>query len=70
MDKQHAEPTVELLLAAVYNAKGSYSLAADRYREYLKLVPEGPLSQRVKSDLAQTEQMAKSQAPSRPAANK
>lgn len=70
MDKQHAEPTVELLLAAVYSAKGSYSSAADHYREYLKLVPEGPLSQRVKTDLAQTEQMAKSQAPSPPAANK
>ncbi|HEX8893065.1 MAG TPA: tetratricopeptide repeat protein [Terriglobales bacterium] len=70
MDKQHAEPTVELLLAAVYSAKGSYSSAADHYREFLKLVPEGPLSQRVKTDLAQTEQLAKSQAPSPPAANK
>ena len=63
MDKQHAEPRVELLLAAIYNSKGAYSSAADHYREYLKLVPNGPLTERVKTDLAKTEGLAKSQAP-------
>jgi len=70
MDKQHAEPTVELLLAAIYSAKGSYSSAADHYRQYLKLVPDGPLSQRAKTDLAHTEEMAKSQAPTPAPGNK
>ena len=70
MDKQHAEPTVEVLLAAIYSAKGSYSAAADHYRQYLKLVPNGPLSQHVKTDLARTEEMAKSQAPPPAAGNK
>ena len=70
MDKQHAEPQVELLLAAIYSAKGSYSSAADHYRQYLKLVPDGPLSQRVKTDLAHTEEMARSQNPTPAAGNK
>jgi tetratricopeptide (TPR) repeat protein len=70
MDKQHAEPTVELLLATIYSAKGSYSSAADHYRAYLKLVPDGPLSQRAKTDLAKIEQMAKSQPPTPTSANK
>lgn len=69
MDKQHAEPRVELLLASIYTAKGEYSSAADHYRAYLKLVPNGPLSDRVKTDLAKTEELAKSQAaPSIPVA--
>jgi len=63
MDKQHAEPRVELLLASIYNSKGAYSSAADHYRAYLKLVPNGPLTDRVKNDLAKTEELAKSQAP-------
>jgi len=63
MDKQHTEPRVELLLASIYNAKGAYSSAADHYREYLKLVPKGPLTERVKTDLAKTEELAKSQTP-------
>jgi tetratricopeptide (TPR) repeat protein len=70
MDKQHAEPSVELLLAAIYTAKGSYSSAADRYRQYLKLVPDGPLTPRVKTDLAHTEEMAKSQTPAPASGNR
>jgi cytochrome c-type biogenesis protein CcmH/NrfG len=60
-DTQHAEPRVELLLASIYIAKGSYSSATDHYRAYLKLVPDGPLTARVKTDLAKTEELAKSQ---------
>lgn len=70
MDTQHSEPRVELLLASVYNAKGAYASAADHYRIYLKLVPDGPLTARVKTDLAKTEEMAKSQPPTPTAANK
>ena len=70
LDKLHSEPLVELLLATIYNAKGSPGLAADHYRGYLKLVPDGPLSQRVKAELAKTEQMAKSQGAAAPPANK
>jgi tetratricopeptide (TPR) repeat protein len=72
MDKQHTEPRVELLLASIYTAKGAYSSAADHYRAYLKLVPDGPLTERVKTDIARMEGMAKSQAPAPPipAANK
>lgn len=66
MDKQHAEPRIELLLASIYVAKESYSVAADHYRAYLKLVPDGPLTEPVKTDLARVEQMAKSQAPAVP----
>jgi tetratricopeptide (TPR) repeat protein len=63
LDQQHSEPRIELLLASVYSAKGAYASAADHYRIYLKLVPDGPLTQRVQSDLAKTEEMAKSQPP-------
>ena len=70
LDKFHSEPRVELLLAAIYKAKGSPSLAADHYRAYLKLVPEGPQHDRVKADLAKTEQMAKSQGSAIPTGNK
>ncbi len=70
MDKAHAEPRIELLLASIYTAKQSYSAAADHYRAYLKLDPDGPLTERVKTDLAKTEEMAKSQAPPNPSANK
>ena len=60
LDKLHSEPRVELLLASIYTAKGEPASAADRYRAYLKLVPDGPLTERVKADLAKTEEMAKS----------
>lgn len=70
MDKQHAEPRVELLLATICTAKQSYSAAADHYRTYLTLVPNGPLTERVKTDIAKMEQLAKSQAPPAPTANK
>ena len=63
LDKAHSEPRVELLLASIYNAKEAYSSAADHYRAYLKLVPAGPLTERVKTDLAKTEELAKSQPP-------
>jgi len=70
MDKDHAEPRVELLLAGIFSAKQAYSSAADHYRAYLKLVPDGPQSERVKTDLAKTEEMAKSQGPPSPSQNK
>ena len=70
LDKQHIEPRVELLLANIYTAKGSLPSAADHYRAYLKLVPDGPLSERAKMDLAKIEEMAKSQAPPAPQVNK
>lgn len=71
LDKQNLEPRVEVLLAAIYVQKGNYSSAADHYRAYLKLVPNGPLSQQVKTDLAKIEELAKAQSPpSGPATNK
>ena len=70
LDKLHSEPRVELLLATIYNAKGAPASAADHYRAYLKLVPNGPLTERVKSDLAKTEEMAKSQSAANPPVNK
>jgi tetratricopeptide (TPR) repeat protein len=70
LDKQHIEPRVELLLATIYVAKGSYSSAAEHYRAYLKLVPDGPLNERVKTDLAKIEEMAKSQTTVAPPVNK
>jgi tetratricopeptide (TPR) repeat protein len=70
LDKQHMEPRVELLLANIYTAKGSLPLAADHYRAYLKLVPDGPLTERVKTDLAKIEEMAKTQTPPVPQPNK
>jgi cytochrome c-type biogenesis protein CcmH/NrfG len=70
MDTQHLEPRVELLLASIYNVKSAYASAADHYRNYLKLVPDGPLTQRVKTDLAKTEEMAKTQSPSSASVNK
>jgi tetratricopeptide (TPR) repeat protein len=70
MDKQNAEPRVELLLASIYTAKGAYSSAIDHYRAYLKLVPDSPLSERVKTDIARMEGMAKSQTPVAPSDNR
>jgi cytochrome c-type biogenesis protein CcmH/NrfG len=70
MDKQHTEPRVELLLASVYIAKDKYASAADHYRTYVKLVPDGPMTERVKTDLARTEEMAKSQVPASTPADK
>ena len=70
LDKLHSEPRVELLLASIYTAKGEPATAADHYRAYLKLVPDGPLSDRVKADLAKTEEMAKSQSPATQPVNK
>jgi len=70
MDSIHAEPRVELLLASIFNAKGDFASAAGHYRSYLKLVPDGPLAERVKTELAKLEALAKSQAPPAPSANK
>jgi tetratricopeptide (TPR) repeat protein len=70
LDKQHGEPRIELVLATIYVAQGSYSSAADHYRAYLKLVPDGPLNERVKTDLAKIEEMAKSQPSAAPPVNK
>ena len=70
LDKLHSEPRVELLLASIYNAEGVHAAAAEHFRAYLKLVPDGPLNERVKADLAKTEEMAKSQGPAAPPVNK
>jgi tetratricopeptide (TPR) repeat protein len=70
MDKQHAEPRVQLLLATICTAKGAYFSAADHYRTYLALVPNGPLTDRIKTDKAKVEELAKSQASQAPAASK
>ncbi len=70
LDKLHSEPRVELLLASIYTAKGELSAAADHYRAYLKLVPDGPLNERVKADLAKTEDLAKSQSAAASPVNK
>jgi tetratricopeptide (TPR) repeat protein len=70
LDKLHSEPRVELLLALIYNTKGAPGSAAEHYRAYLKLVPDGPLNERVKADLAKTEEMAKSQDAAPPPVNK
>ena len=67
LDKQHLEPRIELLLASIYVSKDAYSAAADHYRAYIKLVPDGPLTAHVKIDLAKIEQLARSQAPTPPA---
>ena len=63
LDRQHSEPRIELLLASIYVAKDSFSTAADHYRAFLKLVPEGAVSDRVKTELAKIEQLAKSDGP-------
>jgi len=70
LDKLHSEPRVEVLLAAIYNAKRDYPSAAEHYRAYIKLVPNGPLTEHVKLDLAKTEEMAKSQPPHATTADK
>lgn len=70
MDKAHAEPRIQLLLASIYSAKQDYSAAAQHYRAYLKLVPDGPLTEHVKTNLAKTEEMAKTQSPPNPSQNK
>jgi cytochrome c-type biogenesis protein CcmH/NrfG len=70
MDKAHAEPRIQLLLASIYSAKQDYSAAAQHYRAYLKLVPDGPLTEHVKTNLAKTEEMAKTQPPPNPSLNK
>jgi cytochrome c-type biogenesis protein CcmH/NrfG len=59
LDKAHTEPRIEILLAMIYTAKQNYSAAAEHYKTYLQVVPEGPLTAQVKSDLAKCEEMAK-----------
>ena len=59
LDKTHAEPRIEILLGMIYTSKQNYSAAAEHYRAYLQLVPDGPLAGQVKSDLAKCEEMAK-----------
>jgi len=59
LDKAHGEPRVEILLGMIYTAKQNYSAAAQHYQTYLQIVPDGPLTEQVKSDLAKCEEMAK-----------
>lgn len=59
LDKTHAEPRVEILLGMIYTARQNYSAAAEHYRNYLHIVPEGAVAAQVKSDLAKCEEMAK-----------
>jgi cytochrome c-type biogenesis protein CcmH/NrfG len=66
LDKQHDEPRIELLLASICLAQGTYSAAATHYRTFLQLIPAGPLSDQVKTELARIEQLAKAEAPPTP----
>ena len=66
LDKQHDEPRIELLLASICLAQGTYSAAATHYRTFLQLIPAGPLSEQVKTELARIEQLAKAEAPPTP----
>lgn len=59
LDKAQIEPRIEILLAMIYTAKQNYSVAAEHYRTYLRIVPDGPLTAQVKSDLAKCEEMGK-----------
>jgi tetratricopeptide (TPR) repeat protein len=59
LDKAHGEPRVEILLGMIYTAEQNYTAAAQHYQKYLQMVPEGPLTAQVKSDLAKCEEMAK-----------
>jgi tetratricopeptide (TPR) repeat protein len=63
LDKTHSEPRIEILLAMIYTAKQNYSAAAEHYKTYLQIVPDGPLTAQVKSDLAKCEEMAKVNGP-------
>jgi tetratricopeptide (TPR) repeat protein len=63
LDKAHAEPRLEIQLGLLYTAKQNYSAAAEHYRTYVQLVPDGPLTAQVKSDLAKCEEMAKASGP-------
>lgn len=67
MDSAHSEPRIELLLASIYVSKESYATAAEHYRAFLKMVPDGPISDRVKNDLAKVDQLAQSKPPASPA---
>ncbi len=66
LDKQHDEPRIELLLASICLAQGTYAAAAEHYRTFLQLIPAGPLSDQVKTELAKTEQLARAEAPPTP----
>jgi tetratricopeptide (TPR) repeat protein len=59
LDKTHGEPRIEVLLGMIYTARQNYNAAAQHYKSYLQIVPDGPLSAQVKSDLAKCEEMAK-----------
>ena len=59
LDKAHAEPRIEILLGMIYTARQNYSAAAEHYKAYLQIVPDGPLTAQVKADLAKCEEMAK-----------
>jgi tetratricopeptide (TPR) repeat protein len=59
LDKAHGEPRIQILLGLIYTAKQNYAVAAQHYQAYLQLVPDGPLTSQVKSDLAKCEEMAK-----------
>jgi len=62
LDKAHGEPRVEVLLGMIYTTQQNYAAAAQHYKNYLQMVPDGPLSNQVKSDLAKCEEMAKANA--------
>ena len=63
LDRAHSEPRVQVLLGMIYTARENYPAAAQHFKTYLQLVPEGPLAAQVKSDLAKCEEMAKASAP-------
>jgi len=59
LDPGHAEPRIQILLGMIYTARHNYSAAAQHYRTYLQIVPNGPLTAQVKSDLAKCDDLAK-----------
>ncbi len=59
LDKSRLEPRIEILLGMIYTARQNFSEAAQHYKNYLQIVPTGPLSAQVKSDLAKCEDMAR-----------
>ncbi len=63
IDKGHQVPRIEVLLAAIYSAKGDVATAASHYREYLRILPQAPDSAQIKTALARLEATAAAGSP-------
>jgi tetratricopeptide (TPR) repeat protein len=55
IDKQHAHPRVQLLLAEVFNREGKPALAADHLRKFLELDPTSKEAEAARTKLAKLE---------------